>query len=99
MQAEEGRGWTKTDDRLSELNWLADDQLVREAGVVFCHHSGKNPRCAKMHPHDRCFIPSLVEAAEAILDLHKEANYLHPKNRYILECYIVVDHESLIITD
>lgn len=99
ITAEEGRGWTKMDDSLCHLSNLDDKQLMLEAEVAFCHHVGKNPRCKKTHPIEECFIPTLLDAVGAIIDLNRESGSLHAKNRYIVECYLALDHGKAIVTD
>lgn len=99
MDGEEGRGWTSIDDCMERLSYINDDQLTREAEVAYCHHVGKNPRCPSKHEISQCFIPSLVEAVNSILNLHRESKDLHPKNRYILEFYLTLDHEKMIVID
>lgn len=99
IESDETRGWEAFDDSLERLSWLDDAQLTREAEVTFCHHQGKNPRCPKEHDIGKCFIPMLIEAVNSILELYRETTALHPKNRYVLECYIAIDHEKMIVTD
>lgn len=99
MAGEESRGWTDMDTQLCNLEWLDDDQLLREAEVAYCHHAGKNPRCQKEHAISECFIPNLVDAASSVLDLYRETGNLHVRNRYILACYLAIDHGKMIITD
>lgn len=99
MLHEEGRGWTKLDDDMAHLSYLDDDELVREAEVAFCHHDGKNPRCPKDHDIRECFIPTLIDAVTAILDLYRETENLHVNNRYVIECYLAIDQQGSIVAD
>jgi hypothetical protein len=99
IDSEEGRGWGAIDDSLERLSWLDDLQLTREAEVAFCHHQGKNPRCLKKHDISECFIPMLIEAVNSVLELYRSSQSLHVKNRYILECYLAIDHEKMIVVD
>jgi hypothetical protein len=92
-------GWGSIDDCMERLGYLDDSQLTKEAEVAFCHHAGKNPRCPKQHDVNECFVPLLVEAVNSILELYRETPSLHEKNRYILEYYLTLDHEKMIVID
>lgn len=89
--------WDGLDDCMWHLENLDDDQVHREADVIYCQHSHENARCKQEHPKEHCFIPLLVDAVGAILELYKETNNLHPKNRYILEYYLSMNQVELII--
>ena len=101
--AGEDRGWIGIDTHLEALSWLEDDQVIREAQVAFTYHGveGKNPRCPSKHDIAKCFIPQIIEAVGSILSLHHAigAEQLHINNRYILECYLALDQERMIVTD
>jgi hypothetical protein len=96
LSSEETRGWEAIDDYLNNLGYIDDDQLVREAEVVFLHHKTGKARCDKDHPESECFVPKVVEAVQAILELYKEGGQLHKNNRYVLEYYLAVDQAGMI---
>lgn len=97
--AAEDRGWDSLDDYMHHLEYLDDDQLHREADVILTEHVRGLVRCRENHPREKCFIPTLIEAVGAILELYKDTNNLHPKNRYILCYYLAFNQADLIIVD
>lgn len=95
----EDRPWDDLDEQLNMLDWLDDDQLHREADVVFEQHKNKNTRCSVPHKNDECFVPTIIEAVNAILELYKETGQMHKNNRYILQYYIGLTHIGMILAD
>lgn len=95
----EARGWDGLDDCMDCLEYLDDDQLHREADVIHAQHTLGKVRCQQNHPIEHCFIPMLVDAASAILELYKETSSMHPKNRYILQYYLAMQQVGMIICD
>lgn len=95
----ENRGWDDIDNYLDLLEYLNDDELHREADVVYTGHQNRTVRCQQNHAKESCFIPLLVEASSAILDLYKETNQLHVKNKYILQYYIAMNQSELIVVE
>lgn len=93
----EKRGWDGLDNYMDMLDYLDDDQLHREADVIFEQHSRGTVKCEKTHPIEQCLIPILVEAVAAILELFKETNNLHIKNRYILQYYLAMQQCNMIV--
>lgn len=98
MDIEHG-DWDEVDEYISLLDELDTNQIHREADVVLEQHSRGNPRCPVDHPDSECFIPSIIEAVTAILDLYKEENYMHKNNEYILKYYLAITHAGTIICD
>jgi hypothetical protein len=96
LASEENRGWEGIDDYLETLQFLDDDQLGREAEVVLIQHRKGKAKCDKDHPESECFVPKIIEAVQAILDLVKETGHLHKNNRYILEYYLAVNQAGMI---
>jgi hypothetical protein len=85
------KGWCEIDNYLELLEFLDDDQLYRETEILYSYHRNKNMGCPYVHTEDmRCFVPIILEAVEAITDLYKETNNLHPKNRYIISNYLAL---------
>ena len=97
LMEREGRGWDGLDDLMDYLDYLDDDQLHREADVVHEQHSRGKVKCHQDHPIENCFIPMLVDAAGAILELYKETNFLHVKNRYVLQYYLAMQQTNMIV--
>jgi hypothetical protein len=99
LMEKESRGWDGLDDSMYCLEYLDDDQLHREADVIHEHHVKGKVRCQQNHPIEHCFIPMLVDAATAILDLYKETSSMHPKNRYILQYYLAMQQVGMIVLE
>ena len=95
----EKRGWDGLDDYIDYLEYLSDDQLHREADVIFEIHSRGRTKCQQDHPIENCFVPILVEAVSAILELYKETNSMHPKNKYILQYYLAMQQADMIVVE
>ena len=87
----ENRGWDGLDDYIGYLEYLDDDQLHREADVIFAFHSKVNVKCTQDHPKEQCFIPILVEAAGAILEYYKDVGKLSERHKYILQYYLSME--------
>jgi hypothetical protein len=99
LMEKEARGWDGLDDCMDCLEYLDDDQLHREADVIYEQHAKKQVKCQQDHPIDHCFIPMLVDASAAILELYKETGSLHPKNRYILQYYLAMQQVGMIVCE
>lgn len=95
----EDYSWTEMDDELEMLSWLKDDELIQEAEIKYFDHSKGLFRCRHDHPMTSCMAPLILESVEAILALHDETGELHPKNRYVLQYYIVFTEMKLIFID
>lgn len=90
--------WTDVDEQMSLLEWLSDHQITVEAEVKLLAQRKGNPRCKADHPTSQCFVPTVLEAVDAILQLYKETGNLHLKNRYILTYYTVLSYNGTIIS-
>lgn len=95
----ENRGWDGLDDYIGFLDYLDNDQLHREADVVYSKHRLGPTKCAQDHTKEKCFIPVLIEAVDAILELYKESGSLHEKNKYILQYYIAMNQAGMILLE
>lgn len=95
----EKRGWDGLDDYMDYLEYLDNDQLHREADVVYMQHRNGPVKCKQEHAIEQCLIPIMVEAVGAILELYKETNNLHDKNRYILQYYLAMNQADMIVMD
>lgn len=89
--------WTNIDEHMSSLEWLGDNQLTIEAEVKYNEQKKGTPRCPANHSHEHCFIPVVIDAVTAILDLYKETKQLHPKNKYILQYYLALSQDGFIV--
>ena len=97
--SKESRGWDDLDDYLDMLEYLDNDQLHREADVLYLQHCRGPVKCHQDHPREQCFVPLLVDAVSSILELYKESNAMHPKNRYILQYYLAMYQAGMILVD
>lgn len=95
----EKRGWDGLDDYIDFLEYLDNDQLQREADVIYTKHSKGEVKCNQDHPKDKCFVPMLIDAVGAILDLYKENKSLHDKNKYILQYYLAMNQSGMILSE
>lgn len=94
----EPKGWTAIDDYLEMLEYLDDIQLCKESEVLYSYHENKNMGCPYTHKSGAtCFVKFILESVEAIVELYKETNNLHIKNRYILCYYLALSHDGQII--
>lgn len=99
FESETSSSWTEIDHYLSLLEFIDDDQLFRESDVLYSAHNRGIPTCDLNHPREECFIPIIMDAVKAILDLYKETNYLHKNNRYILQYYLALSQAQMILVD
>jgi hypothetical protein len=90
--------WTNIDTYMEAMSWLDDNQLIIEAAVVHQIHCSGQPRCTQEHPIEHCFVPVIIDAIGHILDLYAETKNLHVKNRFVLEYYLAVTQEGLILS-
>ena len=99
LVSKEEMAWGPLDDSISYLEYLNDGELHREADVIYENHSRNNVKCDQKHTKDECFIPILMEAVGAILELYKETGNMHANNRYILQYYLAMSHLGMIVTE
>jgi hypothetical protein len=97
LNSEENRDWTDVDTLIEQLSWIDDDQLHREADVIYEIHKKGNVKCLSEHPKEQCVVPKMVEAVGAILDLYRETGQLHINNKYILQYYLAYSQAQMII--
>lgn len=98
MESEKLRGgWDEIDESMHYLGWIEDDQIAREADVAYEIHKRGKVKCALEHPGKECFVPNIVEAVGAILDLWRENGQLHKNNRYILEFYLAYTQAQMVV--
>lgn len=88
--------WTPVDESMSLLDWLTNDELVQETEIRYFRQKNGNPRCGVDHPGKECFVPIVLDAVLAILDLYKETKNLHPNNRFVLQYYLSLSHVGAI---
>lgn len=82
--------WTDIDEAISMLSWISDEQLLKEAETQFTIHNTGSAKCSNTNPNHECFVPIILDAVQAIIDLNKTTKQLHCKNRYILEYYLAL---------
>lgn len=95
----EDRKWDGLDDLMDIVEYLDDDQLHREADVLYSKHSLGTVKCEQDHAREKCFVPIMVEAVGAILELYKETGNLHENNKYILQYYLALQQAGMIISE
>lgn len=95
----ENRGWDELDDFVEYLDYLTNDELHRESDVLYSQHRGVAVKCQQKHKKEECFIPLLVDAVGAIIELYKETNHLPIKNKYILQYYLAMNQANMIVID
>lgn len=94
----ESKGWCDIDNYMELLGFLDDDQLYREAEVLYSYHRNQKMGCP--YPHSEgstCFVPGILEAVEAITELYQEVGNLLPKHRYVLEYYLGLCEDGQIV--
>lgn len=99
LMESEKRGWDILDELITYLGYLDDNQLQIEARIVYEKYNGSPVKCSQDHPKDKCFIPVLIDAVGAILELYKETKNLHGKNKYILQYYLAIEQSGMIVVD
>lgn len=80
--------WTSLDTNMSMLEWLDDNQTVKEAEIVHSEHSMGKVRCKMNHIESKCFAPMIVTAVGHIVSMNKESGHLTSDQRYVLQYYI-----------
>jgi hypothetical protein len=94
----ESKGWDEADDNLLILEWLSDIEIYRESEILYSYQKNRNMGCTFKHPPGAiCFSVHVLEAVDSILQLYQESNVLHPKNRYVLEYYIILCQAGQIV--
>lgn len=95
----EERGWDSLDDYLDLLDYLDDDQLSREAEVLFLKHKEKAVMCKIKHKKpSECFVPYILRAVETILNFYKKNGKLNDSHKYILQYYLALTQNKFIYT-
>lgn len=93
------KSWANLDNILETLEYLDDDQLYREAEVLYSYHKHQKMGCPYVHEKGTvCFVDNVLEAVEAITDLYKETGSLHARNRYILAYYLALAQDGQIVS-
>ena len=93
----EETSWTDIDEQMCYLEYIDDPQTVIEAAVILQLHLQGDPRCEQDHPREECFIPLVIDAATAIIDLYGKTGNLHPKNKFILQYYLALSQVGYIV--
>ena len=88
--------WSEFDDNLEFVGYLTDKELIQECSIKVFEHSKGDLRCVQNHAPTYCMAPLVLEAVEAILDLHKKTGELHEKNRYVLTFYLAMSAMGLL---
>jgi hypothetical protein len=99
MDSEDESSWDEVDTCLDLLEYLEDEQLVIEAGVVFSQHGGGQVTLSTEHPGSKQAATDIVDAVSSILSLFSETQNLHKNNRYILQYYLALSQVGEIVPD
>lgn len=99
LLSHENRGWDELDDFVDYLGFLDDNELHRECDILYSQHKNVAVKCQQKHSKEECFIPILVEAVFAIIELYKETNHLPIKNKYVLQYYLAMNQANMIVID
>jgi hypothetical protein len=91
----EDRGWDDIDTYMELLEYLENDQLHREADVLYTKHSLGKVRCMEDHAEEKCVVPHILSAVSSILDTFKDTGKLSKKKRYILQYYLALDQAQM----
>lgn len=95
----EERGWDALDNSIGFLEYLDDGELIREAQALYLLHRDSAVSCTEDHPKDKCFVPIIIEAVAAILELYEEHPNLHEKNKYIIQYYLAMDQDQMFVVE
>lgn len=90
------RDWKPIDDRLYELDFLSDEEIVKETEIQIYNHSLGEVMCKEEHNGKICLMPTLLRAVDAICESWNETQDLVPKCRYILQNYLAISHLGII---
>lgn len=98
LSQSEEETWTDIDTYLEMVQFLDDDQLMREAEVQFLAHKGQVLRCKIEHKHSECFAPKFPLAAGVIIDDYIKRGKLAKNARYIIEYYLTLSYLKVIFS-
>lgn len=85
--------WTNLDTNMENLEWLDDEQLVKEATVAFGTLIKGKPRCNYDHKDGDCFVPTILSAVSYIIedyDFNKIAD-LPNERQYVLRYFLSLE--------
>lgn len=99
IQSENIESWDELDNSLSKLEWLTSEELIIESKNLYDKHNESNVRCKLNHPKTQCMVPRIMDAVSAIIELYNDTKVLHPKNKYVLQYYLALDHTKFIVHD
>jgi hypothetical protein len=88
--------WTEIDDNLEMTGFMSSQELVNECIIKFEQCSGGIFRCNQAHDQSKCIAPIILEGVGYILALYDKTSYLPPKNKYVLEYFLVLCELKMI---
>jgi hypothetical protein len=91
-------GWSDIDENMSYLAYLTDAEVIIEAAAKIHQQKLGNPRCNLDHPTTECFVPTVLEAADIVIDLYTKTGHLPNKNRFLLEYYLTLSFIGYIVS-
>jgi hypothetical protein len=99
LMASEIKEWEKIDEYLQALEWLSYFQLCNECEALYSIHQDNHLVCPYIEGEESThFIVSMLEAVEAITQLYRETEDLHPRNRYILCYYLALCQDGQLVS-
>jgi hypothetical protein len=100
FNASENGGWEQFDTNMSYMGWLTDNEIYREASLIFEDHVKFDARCKDEHASgEKCPVKIILHAMEILLEKFIADPKLDAKSRYMFEYYICLDQEDMIVTD
>jgi hypothetical protein len=97
LNSESDYEWDKLDDSLSQLEWLEDHELIKEAQLLYMQHSTGKVSCKLNHSDKHCFAPIIMDAVSQILKVYEQKGSLTAKHKYIIQYYLGLDHVGFIV--
>lgn len=90
--------WDEMDNQMTYLDYLDDREIFNECSVLLERQSKGIISCHSEFCNQGCYAQNVADAVGHILDLYKETQNLHKKNRYVLEQYLSLSHIEFIIS-
>lgn len=89
--------WTKIDEQISMLEWLDDHQLTIEAAALVKIQTKGKPTCNQVHTYAECFVPTIIEVVEYLVDQYEKTGDLPVKHKFILQYYLALSQVGFIV--
>lgn len=96
---EERTTWNGIDESMYRLQWIDNDQLIRETKIALAEHQKGTIKCNIKHTNSVCFAPKIVRAAAVISDICEQLGEVSDSNKYILQYYLALHHLKIIYSE